>query len=331
MLNLRKSLSAAAVAVALCSSPALAGNGRDQLKALPKDAAGVLVVNVEQLAKSPLFQDLFKMATANPQAQAGLAEFGKMIGMDPLTAVKTLAVALPKGFAGQGLVLLQTSADPKKIEAAATQAGMSSKETFNGATLLKAGDGSTLGMLGGQIFLGSNEQVKGGVGAAKGKGASVEKNADLMKLVNAAPQTQDAWFAARIDNAPPGELAHAKALRGGVDLEKGVTVQLVVTMESDAEAKKLAEESKVQLDKAKNEPQAKMLGLDAIAGKVTFAAKAKDVEIKIPLDEADVGRLKSTIGMMMMMANGAAAGGMQGGGMPGGGMPMQMPAPPVQR
>lgn len=331
MLNLRKSLSAAAVAVALCSSPALAGNGRDQLKALPKDAAGVLVVNVEQLAKSPLFQDLYKMATANPQAQAGLAEFGKMIGMEPLAAVKTLAVGLPKGFAGQGLVLLQTSADPKKIEAAATQAGMSAKETFNGATLLKAGDGSTLGMLGGQIFLGSNEQVKGGVGAAKGKGASVEKNADLMKLVNAAPQSQDAWFAARIENPPPGELAHAKALRGGVDLEKGVTVQLVVTMDSDAEAKKLAEESKVQLDKAKNEPQAKMLGLDAIAGKVTFAAKAKEVEIKIPLDEADVGRLKSTIGMMMMMANGAAAGGMPGGGMPGGGMPMQMPAPPVQR
>jgi hypothetical protein len=74
-----------------------------------------------------------------------------------------------------------------------------------------------------------------------------------------------------------------------------------------------------------------MLGLDAIAGKVTFTAKAKELEIKIPLDETDVGRLKATISMMMMMANGAAAGGMQGGGMPGGGMPMQMPAPPVQR
>ena len=327
MLNLRKSLSAAAVAVALCSSPALAGNGRDLLKALPKDSAGVVVVNVEQLAKSPLFQEFYKMATANPQSQQGIAEFAKMIGMDPMLAVRTLSVGLPKGFAGPGLVVLSTSVDGKKLEAAAAQAGMNTKETFQGATLLKAEDGSTLGMLTGQIFLGKNALVKSGIGAAKGKGASVEKNAELMKLVGAAPQSLDLWFAAKIDTPPPGELAHAKSVRGGLDLEKGIDLQIVLTMDSPAEAAKFAQESKAKLDEAKAEPQAKMLGIDTIASKVTFTAKANDVEVKVPLNEADVGRLKSTIGMMMMMANAAGGAGGAGAAPPGGGA-LQMPAPP---
>ena len=57
---------AAATLAGLClsASPALAGNGKDQLKSVPKDVGGVLVVNVEQLTKSALFQDLFKMVTA---------------------------------------------------------------------------------------------------------------------------------------------------------------------------------------------------------------------------------------------------------------------------
>ena len=141
MLNLRKSLSAAALA--LCTSPALAGNGRDQLKALPKDAAGVVVVNVEQLAKSPLYQEFYKMAAANSQARRGIAEFGKMVGMDPLITIRALAPALPKGFTDQGLVVLPTGADAKKLELAATQPGMNTKETFQGPTLLKAQDGRT--------------------------------------------------------------------------------------------------------------------------------------------------------------------------------------------
>lgn len=327
---MRTRLSSLAVtaALALCTSNALAANGRDQLKSLPKDAAGVLVVNVEQLAKSPLFQEFYKMATGNPQAQQGMAEFTKMLGVEPLQAVKTLAVGLPKGFSGQGLVVLQTSVDSKKLEQAANNAGMTGKESFQGATLLKAPDGSTLGMLGGQIFLGDAEQVKGGVGASKGKGASLEKNADVMKLVGAAPQAQDIWFAAKVDKAPPGELAHAKSLRGGIDLEKGIDVQVVITMDSADEASKFVAAAKTQLDQAKGQPQAKMLGLDGVVSKVALTAKAKDVELKVPLDEADVGRLKNTLGMMMMMAQGAAAGAAGGPGGPG--APLQMPAPPGQ-
>ena len=124
--------------------------------------------------------------------------------------------------------------------------------------------------------------MKSGISAAKGKGASVEKSAELMKLVGAAPQSRDVCFAVRIDPPPPADLAYATTLRGGVDLEKGIDVPFVVTMDSPAEAEKLARVSKTKLEQAKAEPQAKMLGIDAIASKVTFVANTKDVEVKIP-------------------------------------------------
>jgi hypothetical protein len=330
MPKLRTSLAAAAVALAMSVSagPAHAGNGKDLLKALPKDGAGVVVVNVEQLARSPLFQELYKMATGNPQAQMGMAELTKSLGMDPLAAVKTIVVGLPKGLGGQGLVLLTLGADAKKVEALATQAGMTAKAPLQGATMLQAPDGATLALLGNQVFMGQEAQVKAGLGSLKGKGGSLEKNAEVMKLVGGANQGDDLWFAANLAGQT-GELAHAKSARGGVDLEKGVKLHAVVTMDSAAEATKFVTETKAKMDELKAQPQAKMLALDAVAGKLALSAKGTDVTVDLPLDEADVNRLKTAVGMMMMMAG--AAGGAPGA-MPGGpaGMPLQMPAPPAQ-
>jgi hypothetical protein len=114
-----------------------------------------------------------------------------------------------------------------------------------------------------------------------------------------------------------------------VDLEKGVKLHAVVTMDSAAEATKFVTETKAKMDELKAQPQAKMLALDAVAGKLALSAKGTDVTVDLPLDEADVNRLKTAVGMMMMMAG--AAGGAPGA-MPGGpaGMPLQMPAPPAQ-
>ena len=329
---------AAATLAGLClsASPALAGNGKDQLKSVPKDVGGVLVVNVEQLTKSALFQDLFKMVTAAPQAQASLNEFKTKLGADPLTAVKTFTIGFPPDLQGPGLALLQITADIGKIEKAATESGLNGgKETYQGATLLKsAGDsgGGAMGLTAGQLFLGKLEQVKAALDAAKGKGASVEKNAPLAKLIGGAPTGNDVWFAAVVDGKKAtGEMAHAKTIRGGLDLEKGVDLQLVVTMDAKAEADKLAAETKASLEQAKSQPQAKMMGLDAIASKISINAKGNDLEIKVPLDEADVNKLKATIGMMMMMAGAGGGGGgpgMGGPGGPGAAGGLQMPPPP---
>lgn len=335
MPKLRTFLAAAAVALAMsvatAPAPALAANGKDQLKALPKDGAGVVVLNVEQLARSPLFQELYKMATGNPQAQAGMAELTKSLGMDPLAALKTVVVGLPKGLEGQGLVVLTLGAEAKKIEALAAQAGMTAKPAIQGATVLQAPDGATLAILGNQLFMGQDAQVKAGLGAFKGKGGSIEKNTEVMKLVGGANQGDDLWFAANL-SGQKGELAHARSARGGVDLEKGIKVHAVVTMDSAAEATKLVSETKAKMDELKAQPQAKMLALDAVAGKLALSAKGNEVTVDLPLDEADVNRLKTAVGMMMMMAGaaGGAPGGMPGGPGGPGGMPLQMPAPPAQ-
>lgn len=326
MTRFRSILSATVLGAALCATPALAGNGKDQLKAVPKDFAGVLVVNLEQLNKAPLFQEIFKMMSASPEAQKGLADAREKLGMDPMAAIKTVVVAIPKGLQGEGLVLATTAAAASKIEAAAVEAGMKGKETFQGATLLKADNGEAMGLMGDQIFAGRLNLVKDALTAAKGKGGSLEKNAAVAKLVSAAPQSKDIWFAAHVAGQKQGELQHVKSARGGVDLEKGVDLHIVVTMDSAAEATKMATQAKTGLEQAKAQPQAKMMGLDAIANKMDIQAKGADIELHLPLDEADVNKLKGTIGMMMMMAG--AAGGMGGGmGAPPPTAPLQMPPP----
>ena len=327
MVRLRPLFTALLMVAALSARPALAGNGKDQLKAVPKDFAGVLVVNLEQLNRAPLFQDIFKMMSANPEAQKSLAETREKLGMDPMAAIKTLVVAIPKGIQGEGLVLATSAAAASKIEAAAREAGMKGKETFLGATVLKSDNGEALGLAGDQIYAGRLNLVKDALSTVKGKGGSLEKNAAVARLVGSAPQSKDIWFAAQVTGQKQGELQHVKSARGGIDLEKGVDVQVVVTMDSAAEATKMVTQAKTGLEQAKAQPQAKMMGLDAIAAKMDIKAKGADIELHLPLDEADVNKLKGTLGMMMMMAG--AAGGMGGGmGAPAPAQPLQMPPPP---
>jgi hypothetical protein len=64
-----------------------------------------------------------------------------------------------------------------------------------------------------------------------------------------------------------------------------------------------------------------MFGADIFAKKLIATAKGKDVNVAIDLDEADVARLKTMIGML------AAMGGMGGGG----GAPGMMMPPPTQQ
>jgi len=320
-----------AMSVAAAPAPAQAGNGKDQLKALPKDAAGVLVVNFEQLARSPLFQELYKVVTANPQVQARMAELTKTLGMDPLAALKTAVVGLPKNLGEAGVVILTLGVDAKKLEGLATQAGISAKPAIQGASVLQSQDGETLAILGKQVFIGQDAQVKAALGALKGKGGSLEKNDQVMKLVNAAHSGDDLWFAANV-SGQKGDLAHVRSLRGGVDFEKGFRLRTVVTLDSPAEALRLVSQTNAKLEDLKAQPQAKMLALDAVAGKLTLTAKGSEVTVDLPLDEADVNRLKTAVSMMMMMAGaaGGAPGGLPGGPGGPGGMPLQMPAPPAQ-
>jgi hypothetical protein len=54
-----------------------------------------------------------------------------------------------------------------------------------------------------------------------------------------------------------------------------------------------------------------MFGADILAKKLNVTAAGKDVKLSLALDEADVARLKTTLGMLAAMSG--AMGGQQGG------------------
>jgi len=312
-------LSAAAMCVALYASNALAGDGRALLKYLPKDAPGVLVVNMEQLGKSALYQELMKSATSSPEVKKALDDARALLGADPLTAIKTVVVAFPSVQSGQdALLAFEPNFDAERTAKKAVSEGKAKlQETYNGAALY-AGTGAGQGMmtvLGGQIVTGEAAAVKKAVDQFKKKGPSAEKNADLMKRLTGVATTNDLIFAmkpsAEMRKTMNGEAQKMEGVNGGLDFEKGVGAKFDVTFDSPKTATDTVAQIKGGLTGLGSNPQAAMFGADILAKKLNVTAAGKDVKLSLALDEADVARLKTTLAMLAAMSG--AMGGQQGG------------------
>ncbi|MFZ4738894.1 MAG: hypothetical protein ACOYM9_23265 [Bradymonadia bacterium] len=321
--------SAAALCVALNATTALAGDGRALFKHLPKESPGLVVINLEQLNKSVLFQDVMRTLTANPEMKKAMDEARGYLGMDPMQAVKTVVMAFPTTPSGSDVVVaMEPALDAQKVMTSAVSTGKAKQQGTHSGVALYAGQAAGSGVMavvGGHIVAGEADAVKKAIDQVKKKGPSIEKNSDLMKRFGGVKTSSDVTFVmkptAEMRKTMQGESQKLEALRGGFDLEKGVAARVDVTFDNPQTATETVTQLKAGLTAMSSNPQAAMFGADIFAKKLIATTKGKDVNVAIDLDEADVARLKTMIGML------AAMGGMGGGG----GAPGMMMPPPTQQ
>ncbi len=312
--------------VGLMATPAMAGNGKKEIALLPKAASGVLVINVEQLVASALWKELFAMAATHPAVAGGLNEVKAKLGFDPLKAIRTLTVAVPSDLSKKdGLIIVEGTFDAAKLTTMIAQTDSAKQVTHEGAVIFVSPQGEGLCAMSNQILLGDVNAVKAALTAAKGKtkGTSVLNNAAVTKALSDVKNTSDVYGAVLLaakDRKMMGPDAQGlSGLRGTIDMEKGLVLRAVMSFDKATEAQAVAAKVLTSITEMSQDPQAKMMGIDALAKKVKAQAKGNEVKFDIVLDEADITRIKGMASMMMMMMGG------QGGGAPGGPPPGMAP------
>ena len=298
----------------LIATPALANPFNEYSARYSIPAGQVLVhVDVERLTQSQTFKDLYGMATGNPQAKGKLEEFKQRFGVDLLTDVKGVTVALnapSKGAPPETSVYVAGNFKPEQIKAGFKKEGA---------------DFNTEQVMGHDLLIAKNDSsafafVKGGVLAAnsqKSPGGEVKGDAVLKAVLNGAGlggalKTASAKFTAGKDlwasfqpsaemlndmRAQNPMMASFSAWDISLDLSKGLHLH-VEGQGTPESAKQISDLANAQLAQAKSSPQAAMLG--GIINKASVSAKASTLVVDIPLSNQEVKQLQMMAMMLMM-------------------------------
>lgn len=277
-----------------------AGVGKQEgLTLIPADSNVVLGVNWKKVQDSPLGVKL--MEGVPPEAQPFMKDVDNLV----LGVKATPMGGAPKDFVGVISGKLDTAALVKQMGDQAQKTGATmTNEDYEGVKIYSTSKDPDIAvaMLESQAVFGSKETVKRALDLAKKKGDSVEKNKDLMALVNGLDKGKMVWAVATI---PPGSipaggggmgnplssLDSVKALDLALDYNEGLTLDLGVITGTKEDAQQMMTMANSYKTLFGGSVASKSPELGKILGGLSIDAKENKVVLALKLDKATVEEL----------------------------------------
>jgi hypothetical protein len=290
----------------LTAPPAHAGKAAAGYGLVPSDAMGVLAVDLDALRAAPVYKELRAMIVEAAGGEEAFNAVKTMTGLDPDKDLKAVVMAFAPGFGTKNenfVLAVQAKANTRQIMAAMKKEGAKFTESKSkgGAYWQIDGEGA-LGFRGDWIVLAPlpwwNEADAGKVGGklrAKGLAGLVASLDGKATMAGAIILPAD--IRQQIDADP--SMAGLHSVATSLTLTKGLAAKLTLVMADAQRATDLVAMLQTQIKAAAAEPQAKEMGLDAVATKAVIKANAKAVEIQFALGEATIKQLLGMVGSMM--------------------------------
>ena len=226
------------------------------LSVLPKDAAFVLSANVKKFAETGLFKEMMK----DPKNLEGYNKFIATTGINPEKDIERIVVAGSFGDQAQKNIALAAfgNFDKDKILAGIKKEGGDKLDlvmsNYEGTELYKVSEQQepfSMGFINPRCMVaGGEEGIRKLIDLNKGKGESIEKNAELMALLKGIDQKSMMWGGGLIPpelsqkasgNPFTASLASVKSVVFSVNMGDAFDLNLLGNSDTEQNAKQVSD------------------------------------------------------------------------------------------
>ena len=263
-----------------------------------------IFIDMQRMQKSKTFEDLYSFAQMNPGFQSDLKSIKEKFGIDPFKDLKTALVNLQVTDSKQppaSLMKVTGTFDVSKIMNGFNQEGKTfTKETLNGQTFYIDAPADTAIWIQPQMaLLGKTDRLRSAIQnpalidqAFAAITAADSTNKDLVVKLNF---NQD--LLANMKQRNP-QFANFPQSIVQVDLGSGLNIHVEAQGIAEQATQMLVSQVQMGLQAALKSPQAAMFG--SLINKFKVANQGAKLTMDLPLDQADVDRLKMLAGLLMM-------------------------------
>jgi len=299
-----------AISLATAHAAAVAGDGKAALDRVPQDYGVVMSINVDRAKGSVMFKDAMAIASKNPDFQSKIDMLKAQAGFDVTRDVKTIIIGVNTDAAATGggdqkaVILVEGKFDlPKIMKFAKTQAaGKAITEQAYAGVKYYAVEDAEVAVIAPYMVVTPKGHMKNVIDVAKGKAASVKKNAGFMKMLGTTDTSKDFWAVFMVPAMQAkmiaAQLGHGiDAVGASLDVAKGLNGKVAVATQDPAAAQAIAGIIKAQLPQI--QPMAQGMGLGDAFKRLVIASDKNMVTVAFDLTVAELTTIKNMLGQFI--------------------------------
>jgi hypothetical protein len=295
---------ALALALLLATPTASAGNGKNALANLPKDTAMVFAMNVDRVKKSPLFQDVVKLAKNNPDFAKGIDLLKAEASFDMTRDVKTVVLGAAADFeqSKKGVLLMEGKFNAKKFVSFAKKNAKSINIGKHRKVAYYTLDGEAeVAFLGKYIAVSPKGNMPNVIDVYKGKAASIKKNKLFMAKFADTNVSKDFWTVILLPDEVKKQMApqlggnSIDAMMAAIDVQKGLATDIRLAAATAAGATAIVTMIKMGLGMAANAPELKAMGLANVVSNIKVKQTKANVDLSIKLTPTELTKIKTMV------------------------------------
>jgi hypothetical protein len=280
---------------------ATAGNGKAAMSVLPKDASGIMTINVDRFRKSPHYAKAMEVLRDKGDFGKELDALREGAGLDLEKDIGTIVIGLPQDLQkgeSEFVFVMEGKFNPRAVLKALTAkfAGKITPAKHRNVTYW-ANESSAIAIVGKRVVVAKTiDRLKAAINASKSKASSLLANDAVVGLVKDADTSKDMWLAMRLDSvAGMGSMMpDVHGLTGSADLAtKGAALAFAMLAVTGEAARSL----KTQLDAAVS-MGASNQEFGPLLKKVSIKQDGNRVALKLSLSEAEVKTLSGVMATM---------------------------------
>lgn len=285
---------------------------RDDLALVPKETAGIFMLNVKQARGSKLWGRLTDLREKDPTAKKEYQDFVSKCGIDPLQQIDSLFLALPENAqeSREYALLLRGHYAPEQISACAKRVAQESgkpltEAEYGGIKYLSSKEqGPALAVLGKRaVVIAGPAWLRRVIDLHTGKASvdtSARDNPQLLPLFKRT-RTSDAFFWAGRTSAAMQErlrgwavLGAAGSLQsssGSVDIAQGLGIHADLDFANEQDAASISAAANQQVASLKQDGRVQLFGLASYLDTVRFATAKNTVAFDLRMTDQQLDDL----------------------------------------
>lgn len=285
---------------------------RDDLALVPRETAGVFMLNVKQARGARVWQRLMELREKDATAKKEYQEFIGKCGFDPLQQIDSLFLALPENAqeSREYAVLLRGHYAPDQVASCAQRIAQESgkplaESEYGGIKLWSLKEqGAALAILGKRaVAIAGPAWIRRIIDLHSNKASadtSARDNQQLLTLFNRT-RTGDAFFWAGRTSAamqerlrsfgPLGAAGSMQSTSGSVDIAKGLSVHADLDLANDLDATTITSMANQQLAALKQDGRVQMFGLSSYLDTIRFANSKNTVAFDLRMTDQQLDDL----------------------------------------
>lgn len=290
-----QSILALFAALWLAPSMAVAGDGSSLERYLPSDARAVVSIDVEALRSSGELESLMEQTGAQGQLDGVMGRLER-VGFAPSQQIHTaMVISFSYSRSAQPLLIVEGDLPRAAIEDAMRAEGSATLSTVGGLEVwTRSTRGSFTFINDTTAMIGPTERVSA---LARGlEAGNLRAPSSLRSALAGVPRDRQVWFAAEPSSQFEGTPAEdARALRGAMNIAGGLGLLVEAQMPSSADAARVADELRGQVETAAQRDEVAALGLGPVVRAVGITSSGEQVRISLEMDASRSRRLINTL------------------------------------